>query len=265
MLIHPQFDPIAFSAGPIAVRWYGLMYLIAFAAFFLLGRWRLKQPAFASASGLAQRDLEDLLFWGAIGVVLGGRLGYVLFYKPAYYLAHPFEILAVWQGGMSFHGGLLGVIVAVWLYGRRRGCAFWPVIDFVAPLVPIGLAAGRMGNFINGELWGRPTDLPWAMVFPQVDALARHPSQLYQFAGEGLALFALLWWYSARPRPAAAVSGLFLIGYAGLRFVAEFAREPDSFLGVLAMGLTMGQWLCLPMFAAGLALFAWARRAPRRT
>ena len=262
MLIHPRFDPIAFSIGPVAVRWYGLMYLLAFAAFFLLGRRRLKQPALAQSTGLQPRDLEDLLFWGALGVVLGGRLGYVLFYKPGYYLAHPLEVLAVWQGGMSFHGGLLGVIVATWLYCRRRGLAFWPVIDFAAPLVPIGLAAGRIGNFINGELWGRPTDLPWAMVFPQVDALPRHPSQLYQFAGEGLLLFALLWWYSARPRPAGAVSGMFLTGYAVLRFAAEFAREPDSFLGLQALGLTMGQWLCLPMFGAGLALLAWAYRRP---
>ncbi len=261
MLVHPQFDPIAFSLGPLAVRWYGLMYLAAFAAFFLLGRWRLAQQRFASASGLAQRDLEDLLFWGVMGVVLGGRLGYVIFYKPGYYLAHPLEILAVWQGGMSFHGGLIGVIVAVWLHCRRNRRPFWPVIDFVAPLVPIGLAAGRLGNFLNGELWGRPTDLPWAMVFPQVDGLARHPSQLYQFAGEGIALFAFLWWYSARPRPAGAVSAMFLVGYAVLRFAAEFAREPDAFLGLPALGLTMGQWLCLPMFAAGLALLAWSRRA----
>ena len=262
MLIHPQFDPIAFSLGPVAVRWYGLMYLLAFAAFFVLGRWRLKQPTSAQSTGLTPRDLEDLLFWGALGVVLGGRLGYVLFYKPAYYLGHPLEVLAVWHGGMSFHGGLLGVIVATWLLCRRRERRFWSVIDFVAPLVPLGLAAGRMGNFINGELWGRPSDLPWAMVFPQIDTLPRHPSQLYQFAGEGLLLFALLWWYSARPRPAGAVSGLFLVGYAVLRFAAEFAREPDSFLGLQALGLTMGQWLSLPMFVAGIALFVWARRQP---
>ncbi len=204
MLTHPQFDPVALQIGPLALRWYGLMYLAAFASFYLLGRWRLSQPQFARQSGMTARDLEDVLFYGALGVVLGGRLGYVLFYKPAYYLAHPLEIVAVWQGGMAFHGGLIGVIVATWWYCRRRGHDFWRVIDLVAPLVPLGLAAGRLGNFINGELWGRATDLPWAMVFPQAgDGVARHPSQLYQFAGEGLVLFALLWWFSqsaARPR-----------------------------------------------------------------
>jgi phosphatidylglycerol:prolipoprotein diacylglycerol transferase len=255
MLTHPQFDPIALSIGPLAIRWYGLMYLIAFVAFFLLGRMRLAQSQFARATGMAPRDLEDLLFFGALGVVIGGRLGYVLFYKPGYYLSHPLEVLAVWQGGMSFHGGMLGVIAAVWLNCRLRGRDFWRVIDFVAPLVPIGLAVGRLGNFINGELWGRASGLPWAMVFPQAgDGVARHPSQLYQFAGEGLLLFALMWWYSSRPRPRGAVSGLFLVGYAVLRFAAEFAREPDAFLGTLALGLTMGQLLCVPMFVFGVWL-----------
>ena len=201
---------------------------------------------------MSVRDLEDLLFYGALGVVLGGRLGYVLFYKPGYYLQHPLEVFAVWQGGMAFHGGLLGAIAATLVLCRRRGLEFWRVIDFAAPLVPIGLAAGRLGNFINGELWGRPTDLPWAMVFPQAgDALARHPSQLYQFAGEGLLLFLILWRYSARPRQPGQVSGMFLVGYGVLRFLAEFAREPDAFLGTIAMGLTMGQLLCLPMVAFG--------------
>ncbi len=262
MLVHPQFDPIAFSLGPIAVRWYGLMYLVAFALFYLLGRARLARPAASRASGLAPRDLEDLLFWGALGVVIGGRLGYVLFYRPDWYFAHPLEMLAVWKGGMSFHGGLVGVLVAVALFCRRRGLRFLPVMDFVAPLVPIGLAAGRLGNFINGELWGRPSDVPWAMVFPQVDALPRHPSQLYQFAGEGIALLVFLWWFSSRPRAAGSVSGAFLVGYSLLRFVAEFAREPDDFLGLQALSLTMGQWLCVPMLVAGVALLAWSRRTP---
>jgi phosphatidylglycerol:prolipoprotein diacylglycerol transferase len=262
MLVHPQFDPIALQLGPIAIRWYGLMYLIAFAAVLLLGRLRLKSERVRAASGMEPRTLEDLVFWGALGAVLGGRLGYVLFYKPAYYLSHPLEIPAVWQGGMSFHGGMLGVIAACWLFCRRSGKPFWPVMDFVAPLVPLGLAAGRMGNFINGELWGRPTDVPWAMVFPQAgDALPRHPSQLYQFAGEGLLLFALLWWYSRAPRPAGAVSGVFLIGYGVLRFAAEFARQPDDFLGTLALSMTMGQWLCVPMVAFGVWLWLRAARA----
>ncbi len=255
MFVHPQFDPVAIHLGPLAIRWYGLMYLIAFALFFVLGRYRLRQPLFVGQTGMTARDLEDLLFYGALGVVLGGRLGYVLFYKPGYYLEHPLEVFAVWQGGMAFHGGLLGVIAATLIYCRRRSLEFWRVIDFVAPLVPIGLAAGRLGNFINGELWGRPTDVAWAVVFPQAgDALGRHPSQLYQFAGEGLLLFIILWRYSAVPRRPGQVAGMFLIGYGVLRFVAEFAREPDAFLGTVTLGLTMGQLLCLPMLAFGLWL-----------
>ncbi|MGH1357675.1 MAG: prolipoprotein diacylglyceryl transferase [Burkholderiaceae bacterium] len=261
MFVHPEFDPIAVSIGPIAVRWYGLMYLTAFLAFYLLGRYRLSLPWVRQQSGLQPENHEDLLFWGAMGVVIGGRLGYVLFYKPAYYLSHPLEILAVWQGGMAFHGGLLGVILAIYLFCRRRELKFWPVIDFVAPLVPLGLAAGRMGNFINGELWGRTTTVPWGMIFPQAgDGLARHPSQLYQFAGEGLLLFVLLWLYSSRPRPVTAVSGMFLLLYGIFRFLAEFARQPDSFLGFLTFGATMGQLLCLPMMAIGLAMVLRANR-----
>jgi phosphatidylglycerol:prolipoprotein diacylglycerol transferase len=262
MLVHPQFDPIALSLGPLAVRWYGLMYLLAFASFYLLGRSRLNKPAFSQTSGLSGRDLEDLLFWGVLGVVLGGRLGYVLFYKPAYYLAHPLQVLAIWEGGMSFHGGLLGVLLAIALFCRRRQLVFLKVMDLVAPLVPLGLAAGRMGNFINGELWGRASDLPWAMVFPQAgDSIARHPSQLYQFAGEGVLLFVVLWIYSSRPRAVGAVSGAFLAGYAALRFLAEFARQPDAFLGFPLPGITMGQILCVPMFVAGLWLIRRARSA----
>jgi phosphatidylglycerol:prolipoprotein diacylglycerol transferase len=261
MLIHPQFDPIALQLGPVAIRWYGLMYLVAFAAFYLLGRWRVQHTHWGGSTGLRASDVEDLLFFGVLGVVIGGRLGYVLFYKPGHYLQHPLEALAVWQGGMAFHGGLLGVLVACALFARRRGLPFLRLMDFVAPLVPLGLAAGRLGNFVNGELWGRPTDLPWAMVFPQSGtADPRHPSQLYQFAGEGLLLFALLWWFSSRARPDGRVSGMFLVGYGVLRSLAEFAREPDAFLGLLAGGLTMGQLLSLPMIAGGLWLLL--RRVP---
>ena len=257
MLVHPEFDPIAFHAGPIAVRWYGLMYLVGFVLFVLLGKRRARQNLL---TGWHPRDVDDMLLYGVFGVILGGRLGYVLFYKPLYYLAHPLEILSVWQGGMSFHGGFLGVLVAMWFFSRSRHKRWLDVTDFVAPLVPLGLAAGRLGNFINGELWGRVTDLPWAMVFPPAGPEPRHPSQLYQFGLEGLALFALLWIYTRRRRPLGAASGLFLAGYGSARFIAEYAREPDSFLGYLALGLTMGQWLSLPMIVAGAVMMRWAYR-----
>lgn len=271
MLTHPQFDPIALRLGPLAIHWYGLTYLAAFALFVWLARLRVAREPFASA-GWTRRDIEDLLFFGVLGVIVGGRLGYVLFYKPAHYLAHPLEIAAVWQGGMSFHGGMLGVIVALLWFARSRGRPWMQVTDLVAPCVPTGLACGRIGNFINGELWGRAADpsLPWAMVYPQSGSvIPRHPSPLYQFALEGLLLFALLWWYASRPaawRSAAGaptwgkVSGAFLMGYGVLRFVAEYFREPDAFLGLLALGLSMGQWLCVPMVLAGAMLWAWAHR-----
>jgi phosphatidylglycerol:prolipoprotein diacylglycerol transferase len=261
MLVHPNFDPVALSIGPLAVRWYGLMYLIAFAAFYLLGRQRLaRMGPDRPLSEFTGKDLEDLLFYGVLGVILGGRLGYVLFYKPDYYLRNPLEIFAVWQGGMAFHGGLIGVLVACWVFARSRGVRFLDLMDFVAPLVPVGLAAGRLGNFINGELWGRASNLPWAMVFPQSGTdVPRHPSQIYQFLGEGLLLFAILWWFSSRPRGTGVVSGLFLIGYAVFRFLAEFAREPDAFLGPVLGPFTMGQVLCVPMLLAGIWLF---RRRP---
>ncbi|MEN3110609.1 prolipoprotein diacylglyceryl transferase [Uliginosibacterium paludis] len=294
-LIHPQFDPIALSLGPLHIRWYGLMYLLAFLLFVMLGRHRIRtRPDL----GWNRTELDDLLFYGMLGVILGGRLGYILFYKASFYLSHPLEILKVWEGGMAFHGGLLGVLFALWFFGRKTGRHFLQVGDFVAPLVPTGLAAGRIGNFINGELWGRVTtpDVPWAMLFPQawqVDAklladnpalqgsavqyldpvshqllvgLPRHASQLYQFALEGLTLFVILWLFSRKPRPTGAVSGLFLIGYGSFRFIAEFAREPDDFLGLLAGHLSMGQWLSLPMVLAGVAMMVWAYRreaAPR--
>jgi len=257
MLVHPQFDPIAFQIGPVAVRWYGLMYLVAFVLFAALGKYRARQNLLTDWH---PRDVDDMLLYGVFGVVLGGRLGYVLFYKPLYYLAHPLEIASVWQGGMSFHGGLLGVLVALLLFSRTRHKRWLEVTDFVAPLVPLGLAAGRLGNFINGELWGRVADVPWAMVFPPAGPAPRHPSQLYQFALEGLLLFAVLWIYTGRRRPLGAPSGLFLVGYGTFRFVAEYAREPDGFLGYLALDLTMGQWLSLPMVAIGAAMVASAYR-----
>lgn len=257
MLVHPAFDPVAFSLGPLAVRWYGLMYLAGFAAAWWLGVRRIG----AGRAPVTRRQFDDLLFAAIIGVILGGRLGYVLFYKPVYYLTHPLEIFAVWQGGMSFHGGFLGVLLAMVFIARRNGLRWLDVMDFVAPLCPIGLATGRLGNFLNGELWGRATDLPWGMVFRGAGALPRHPSQLYEMALEGIVLFAILWWFSSRPRPRGQVSALFLIGYGTARFVCEFAREPDEFLGFLALGFTMGQWLSLPMIAAGIALFAWSRKA----
>lgn len=266
MLVHPQFDPIAISLGPLAVHWYGLTYLAAFGLFLWLATRKIGQPQFASR-GWTRRDVDDLLFFGVLGVVLGGRLGYVLFYKPAYYLSHPAEILAVWKGGMAFHGGLLGVIVAMWLFAKLRQRSFFEVTDLVAPCVPTGLAAGRVGNFINGELWGRAADpsLPWAMVFPQAHdgGIARHPSQVYQFLGEGLLLFLLLWFYAKKPRATGQVSGMFLIGYGIFRFLAEFFREPDDFLGLRALSLSQGQWLSLPMIAAGIAIWLWAGRRAR--
>jgi phosphatidylglycerol:prolipoprotein diacylglycerol transferase len=234
------------------------MYLLGFAAFVWLGRMRLK---LLSRSGWDNKLLDDILFYGVLGVVLGGRLGEVLFYNPGYYFSHPTKILAVWEGGMSFHGGFLGVLLAMLLFARSRKLRWLELMDFIAPLVPIGLGAGRIGNFINAELWGRPTDLPWGMIFPNVDNVPRHPSQLYEFALEGIALFALLWWYSAKPRPVGAISGLFLIGYGSFRFLGEFARNPDDgIFGYMRLGVSMGQWLSLPMVLAGIALMYYSKR-----
>jgi phosphatidylglycerol:prolipoprotein diacylglycerol transferase len=263
MLVHPQFDPVAIALGPVQIHWYGLTYLVAFGLWFWLATARTRHPTFARA-GWTRRDVEDLLFYAVVGLILGGRLGYALFYKPGHYLQNPLEMLMLWQGGMSFHGGLLGVIAAMAWFGRSRGRNFLQVADFVAPAVPVGLASGRLGNFINGELWGRAADpsLPWAMAFPQSGSMvARHPSQLYQLALEGLLLFVLLWLFARRERPQGQVAGAFLVGYAVLRFAAEYFREPDAFLGLLALGLSMGQWLCVPMLLFGAWLMARARGA----
>lgn len=258
MLVHPQFDPIAIHIGSFGIHWYGLMYLTAFMAFLWLGKYRIQTNPQA---GFSIQMLDDMLFYGALGVILGGRLGYVLFYQPAHFFAHPAEIPAVWQGGMSFHGGFLGVLTAMLFVARKYQIRWLALMDFIAPLVPLGLGAGRMGNFINGELWGRPTDLPWGMVFPYVDQLPRHPSQLYEFGLEGIILFLILWLYSRKPRPMGAVSGLFLIGYGSIRFLVEFTRQPDGFLGLLSLGLSMGQWLSLPMVLAGIWMMVWANKS----
>jgi phosphatidylglycerol---prolipoprotein diacylglyceryl transferase len=266
MLVHPNFNPIAFKLGPLQVHWYGLTYLLAFGLFLWLASIRVKKPWYAN-EGWTRRDVEDLLFIGVLGVVIGGRLGYALFYKPEYYAVHPLEVLQVWKGGMSFHGGMLGVLVAMAWFAVRRGRQFFEVTDLIAPCVPTGLAAGRIGNFINGELWGRAADpsLPWAMAFPQSDnpTLPRHPSQLYQFGLEGIMLFVLLWWYARREHPTGRVSGAFLFGYGVFRFIAEYFREPDAFLGLRALGLSQGQWLSVPMIMIGAAIWWWAGRRAR--
>ena len=271
MLIHPQIDPVVLQLGPLAVHWYGLTYLAAFGLFFFLATLRLKHLPYASITGpgaWSRRDIEDILFLGVMGVVLGGRIGYCLFYKPGYYLAHPLEIFYVWQGGMSFHGGMLGVLASQLWFARTRQRSWLQVMDFIAPCVPTGLAAGRVGNFINGELWGRfsAPDLPWGMVFPGSGSmLPRHPSQVYQFLMEGLLLFGLLWLYARKPRKMGQVSAAFLFGYGVFRFIAEFFREPDDFLGILALGMSMGQWLCVPMIVAGLWLWVWASKKAATT
>jgi len=262
VLIHPQFNPVAVSLGPLSVHWYGLMYLVAFLQFWWLGRQRILTHPELATTGWTLRQLDDLLFYGVLGVIVGGRLGQVLFYEPAYYLEHPLQVLAVWRGGMSFHGGFLGVLIAMWLYARKSKRRWLELTDFIAPLVPLGLAAGRIGNFINGELWGRAADpaLPWAMLFPWVDDVPRHPSQLYQAGLEGLVLFVCLWLYSSRKRPSGAVSGVFLIGYGVLRWVAEYFRTPDEGIFGLSYSVSMGQWLSLPMVLFGIIFVVAAHR-----
>ncbi len=257
MLLYPDIDPVAFALGPLKVRWYGLMYMVGFLGFLWLGQQRAKLDRYP----LKPEQIGDLLFYGILGVILGGRLGYTLFYNFSGFVDDPLVLFKIWEGGMAFHGGLLGVIVAIWWWGRRAGIGLLQMGDFIAPMVPIGLGAGRIGNFINGELWGRPTDLPWGMVFSHVDNLPRHPSQLYEFLLEGVVLFTVLWLFSRRNRPTGAVSGLFLLLYGMFRFVVEFLREPDAHLGFIAgEWLTMGQILSLPMIAIGLALLTLAYR-----
>lgn len=279
MFEHPYFvafDPVAVSLGPIDIHWYGIMYLLAFATCWWLARLRAGPDTVMS-----KPQVGDYLFWVVIGIIAGGRLGYVLFYGLDRWAEDPLFPLRIWDGGMSFHGGLVGVLIVTYLYARHLGAGFLRLGDFTVVVVPVGLAFGRIGNFIGGELWGRISDVPWAMIFPEavqpggrtsealyqrylagdLDHLARHPSQLYQAALEGLALFAILWWFSARPRPAGAVGGLFLAGYAVFRSFAEWFREPDAHIGYLVFDwLTMGQLLSLPMFIAGVGLMIYAYR-----
>jgi phosphatidylglycerol:prolipoprotein diacylglycerol transferase len=260
MFTHPQFDPVAIHLAGLSIHWYGIMYLIGFLGFIWLGKYRAKHDPWR---GWNAQMVDDAIFYGALGVIIGGRMGYVLFYQTQYFMQQPLQIFAVWQGGMSFHGGFIGVLLAMGWFAKKYQQRWLSLMDFVAPLVPLGLGAGRLGNFINGELWGRPTDGSWGMVFPQVDTLPRHPSQLYEFALEGLLLFVLLWLYSRQPRRTGAVSALFLIGYGGFRWLVEFTRQPDAQLGLLSLGMSMGQWLSLPMLLIGIWLFWRAHQAGR--
>ena len=281
MIYLHDIDPLAFSLGPIKVHWYGIMYLLGFAAAWWLGRSRVRA---GRLPGVDMNGFSDLLFYAMLGVVLGGRIGYMLFYATSEFLHNPLLLLRVWEGGMSFHGGLLGVMAAGWWWTRKHALHYFDTIDFVAPLVPLGLASGRLGNFINGELWGRVTDpnafwamgfqharaedmaivgqdpSRWLAIWEQWQMLPRHPSQLYQFALEGVALFVIVWLFSQKPRPQGQVAALFLLGYGVFRFIAEFARQPDDYLGLLALSMSMGQWLSLPMIALGLAGFVYFGR-----
>jgi phosphatidylglycerol:prolipoprotein diacylglycerol transferase len=264
VLTWPHFDPVALRLGPLAIRWYGLMYATAFLAGYLILQRRVVREPY-STTGWAKDDVGTLIFNTVVGVIGGGRLGYVLFYKPVFYATHPLDIVKVWDGGMSFHGGAIGVMLALWWFARHHKRTWLEVTDLLVPLVPIGLGLGRFGNFINGELWGRAADpaLPWAMVFPQADTTPRHPSQLYEMLLEGLLLYVLLWLYQRRRPFRGAVSAAFLVGYGVFRFTVEHFREPDDYLGFLGLGLTMGQWLCVPMILGGSALWLWSRARAR--
>jgi len=255
MIVYPDIDPIIFSIGVVKIRWYGLMYVIGF----LLAWWLVRKRTQVAHSVI--KDLQhgdDLIFYAMLGVILGGRVGHALFYSSTSFVDDPLYLFKIWEGGMSFHGGLIGVMVAMWLFGRKLKLSMWQVTDFMAPMVPLGLGFGRIGNFINGELWGKPTDVPWGFM---VNGQVLHPSQLYESLLEGFALFAILWWYSAKPRPYMAVSGLFLLLYGVFRFFVEFYRVPDAHLNYLALGwVTMGQILCVPMIAAGAIMLVMAYR-----
>ncbi len=261
MLNFPNIDPVIFSFGPLKLHWYGFMYAVGFLSFWGLAHILAKKEH----TVVQPADVDDLFFYGMLGVVLGGRLGSVLFYNYSYFIEDPLYLFRIWEGGMSFHGGLLGVIIVLWVFHKKKGCNFLQLCDFIAPTVPVGLGAGRIGNFINGELWGRATDVPWGMVFPGADSLARHPSQLYQAFLEGLVLFLILWMFAKKPRPGGAVAGLFMLLYGVFRFMTEFVREPDMNLGFVAFDwMTMGQLLTIPMILIGVLLMyqAYIRSGP---
>ena len=257
MLIYPQINPVAVALGPFKIHWYGVMYMLGFTFFLVVGKWRIKQ---FNHPFITPKLIDDMLFYGVVGVVVGGRLGYCLFYQPAYYLMHPINIVKTWDGGMSFHGGLLGVILASYLVARKQKRNLIEITDFLSPLMPAALFFGRIGNFINGELWGRITtsSMPWIMIFPQSGSmLPRHPSQLYEALGEGILLFIIVWIYASKPRKVGQTSGVFMMGYGCIRFIIEYYRQPDSFLVNVPQhtGLTMGQWLCIPMILVGVITY----------
>ena len=262
MLIHPQPDPVAFALGPVSIHWYGIMYVLAFTMFIMLGRVRVKQPHIAAA-GWKNDDLDDMLFYGMVGVIVGGRLGEVVFYQPLHFMANPLDIFKIWQGGMSFHGGFLGVLAAMAVWARKRGRNVLDVWDFIAPLVPLGYAAGRLGNFINAELPGRIADasLPWAMLWPGVEG-PRHPSPLYQMMVDGLLAFVILWMFSRKARPRLAVGAMYALLYGCARFFTEYFRVPDWQVEVLGMTVTSGQILSLPMIIGAVMMLVWAYRQP---
>lgn len=263
MLTFPDIDPVALAIGPLTIHWYGLTYLIAFGGVWLLANHRAAK--YPELSGVwSKEQISDLVFYAMLGAIIGGRLGSVFFYNIDQFLDNPLWLFQLWKGGMSFHGGLIGVLTAFFWYSRQLKKDYFEVLDFIAPFAPFGIASVRMGNFIGGELWGRPTDVPWGMVFPHVDQQARHPSQLYEFALEGVVLFIILWWVTSKPRPRYLASGIFGVGYGSARFFIEFFRQPDFNKGFIAFDwLTMGQLLSMPMILAGMALIFLALKQKR--
>lgn len=259
MLVHPGFDPVAISLGPLQVHWYGLSYLAGFLLFWMISVRRAQTLPHVAIQGWNKDVVSDLIFYGVLGVIIGGRIGYVLFYSFDRFVADPLYLVQVWKGGMSFHGGLLGVMGAMLLFANKMQMRWWQVMDFVAVATPVGLLTGRLGNFINAELWGRTTEVPWGMVFPGAGPDPRHPSQLYEAALEGAVMLMVLLWFARKPRPVRAASGLFLLLYGVFRTVVEFFRTPDEHIGFIAFDwVTVGMLLCVPMWAGGLAILYWA-------